>query len=273
MKYSKKLILGIATLSSLTILGGTVYALTSNDFSTRAQTWTAATCTQALINSRNNLSNNEKATICYNFLRANEQQLALNNQQLSINDLYVRAGIPGPKGDKGDTGEQGPIGPKGDTGEQGIPGNPASATKIPYLIDRNNNVIGLLNDGPSCGNLSFYNSAVNKIVCVSNDGIVANSNKSLLSASDGCAPPYYIARGSNPTDNLFLEKFDNSNYFVADDSVSPTTINQKYRINSFVNGNPSCSSDNRTNVNVTQMKQINLPFSDPIPYPIRFSYQ
>ena len=180
MKYSKKLILGIATLSSLTILGGTVYAFTSTDFSTRAQNWTAATCTQALMNSRNNLSNNEKATICYNFLRANEQQLALNNQQLSINDLYVRAGTPGPKGDKGDTGEQGPIGPKGDTGEQGIPGNPASVTKIPYLIDGNNNVIGLLNGGPSCGNLSFYNSVVNKTVCVSNDGIVANSNKSLI---------------------------------------------------------------------------------------------
>ena len=53
--------------------GGAVYALTSIDFATRAQSWVKAKCTDKLAASSNTTTNNEYATTCYNYSQNQKQ--------------------------------------------------------------------------------------------------------------------------------------------------------------------------------------------------------
>jgi hypothetical protein len=129
MKITKRVLPNLILSGIVLSISGIAFAFTSVNLSSRAQSWTAATCNQALLNSKDNLTNNEKATICYNFLKANEQQVAINNHQLSIDDLYARAAIPGPQGIQGEKGDKGDTGTQGVQGIQGLPGANALVNK------------------------------------------------------------------------------------------------------------------------------------------------
>lgn len=83
----KKIVSLIALLAVFVMGGGVVYALTSNNFSARAQSWANTTCTQSLLNSKSNTTNNLNAAVCYNYLKNNDQDTLLSNQQQQISGL------------------------------------------------------------------------------------------------------------------------------------------------------------------------------------------
>ncbi len=277
MKISKKSLSTFGVVVGILSLSGVAYAFTSTDFNTRAQAWTTATCTQALINSRNNLSNNQKATICYNFLRANEQQNTLNGHQLSIDDLLSRAAVPGPKGDKGDTGEQGPVGPKGDTGEQGIQGLEGLSTRV-KLYDGNNVLIGieptigtaLSTTGPS--NIQAYNQFLGRKVLFDSEGRI--TARSVRYSSSGCTGDAYYSTGDSyridPSINLLVLKntLNGQNYFITDSSA----ISQYLNLPSYRDENNVCTNSN-TGGTAIKLIKVTLPFVEPLVLPISLRYE
>ena len=250
MKLTKLSLGIIGIVVGLISITGVTYALTSIDFNTRAQSWTAAKCTQALTSSKNNLDNNETATICYNFLVANEQKTAINNQQLSINDLFNRAGIPGPKGDKGD------VGPKGDNG--------------PVLLDGNNNVLGTLigSDG-----FAFYNQKLNKVVHFTeqNPGYesydTVGTEITLHYETSDCTGSAYGNR-SEPlsTTQLYASPYGGNHYFVIDPNA-PILDGTTIRSYKDIRTDTPCMPYDGT-VPVSLLTQVDLPFSTPLIKPV-----
>ena len=262
MHFTKKSMLAVAALSLTVIIGGTAYAYNVIDFSSRAKSWTSETCTKALTTSKNSLSNNEKATICYNFIKANEQQISLDKQQLSIEDLYKLASSPGPKGD---TGSQGPVGLTGPQGVAGISGESG-----PMLLDGNNKFLGNLITPSNLsiyGSIAFYSKSLNLIVPIDNQGVVARGNYLMGWTGANCTGIPYLMQGNSGDTITILDTMTlvqiNGRYYTP----KPNYSNQN--IVSVENYAGNCSSASLYLYVLEVQLLPSLPFSQPILPPIQ----
>jgi len=228
-----------ALLVASMIGGGVVYALTSVDFATRAQSWVKAKCTDKLVTSSNTTTNNEYATTCYNYSQ-NQKQDA---------DIASMKSMMGPMLYDGKGNLLGPLVSSSDRDFQFYD------TKLNLIVSVNPETgsIGNSNNWTRVG--LYYEDTAGYCEAVAYD------------LSD------------NKYKNIYLLKVDNVMGYVGGKygiikpsyfksiSIEPKTINIAY---STLPDNSECRYDWKGSRTVTQkLERVNISYSDPLPLPLQ----
>lgn len=85
----KRFILPGAIIGAAIVGGSMVYAFTSSNFASRAQTWATKVCTQSLLNSKDTTENDRTATICYNYYEDQQQDQSISSLKSTANPYLV----------------------------------------------------------------------------------------------------------------------------------------------------------------------------------------
>lgn len=264
MKLPIKIVAVSGILLGALSIAGIAYALTAASFESRAQAWADAVCKQSLLDSKNTVANNKTIAICQAYLKGKENGATLASQQLSINNLLNVIPTPGPKGDTGAPGE---AGPKGDTGAPGI------GYQSLKLYDGNSALLGVETTfGAAPTVMQVYNQALGRKIVFDSEGRIKTS----IVAFDniGCTgDPYFTTGSSYAVEQItrlsvLKNTLNGQNYFMVDPNYQE--INKVTR--SYRDENNVCTDSTTSGMHAKLIK-INLPFVEPLVYPLSFRYE
>lgn len=169
-------------------------------------------------------------------------------------------------------GPQGPKGPAGPQGPQGLQGPPGQGGEYPKVYDANSQFLGIF---PSTydGFLSFFVPALSRFISLSlYNGYVDPSYPSVPVYYDGtdCSGNSYLDAGMR-YQILKFESNSESKYIMADD-VTAGCQNVKY-VSRLIYGDMGvsrrCEPVNQTTCDLLPSKEVSLPFSVPVAFPVR----
>ncbi|HSX47234.1 MAG TPA: hypothetical protein VLF63_00525 [Patescibacteria group bacterium] len=213
--------------------GGIVYALTSVNFANRALSWVNTNCNQKLLNSANDNSHNQLATICFNYLKNGEQDTTLRSLQNSAN---IALAIYDSNG-----------------------------TKLGPLINHNGHTditySNVLNKFVYIADNEYVESSETSSASDSN-GIANKVSAIYYQSSDCTGTPYSI---TYDVDANNVMSWSPSEYYVYHSPEQPTSITA----NSVITIGANCRQIVQPIPQVWQIYHVNLPFTLPIAEPIQ----
>lgn len=91
MRLSKQILPGIVAVTGTLIISSVVYAIEKQDFSDKAQQWFSSECDSKLTSSKNNVENNQSATICHNYQSNKEQDIKIDELSTKKSAVLIDA--------------------------------------------------------------------------------------------------------------------------------------------------------------------------------------
>ncbi len=229
----KRLALPVAFVLAWLLGVGTVYALTSANFASRAQSWAAESCTQKLLNKKRTAENDMKAAECFNYYNNIKNSERITSQDQSISAL--------------------------------------ASSKAPTLLDGDNTVLGPLVTHANTdifGSLAFYSKSLNLLIPIDSQGNIARGNYIIAYSNAGCTGSPYLIQGQaegtlSIFDGITLARLSGQYFAPSGPIASHTYLSQSQ---GGIACEPYPSTTPRQGISVTPLASI--PYSNPLPLPI-----
>ena len=213
------------------------------------------------------IGNGFKRAVC----KKNEQLISWNAEGLQ--GLQGEQGPAGPHGEKGENGDQGLQGAEGDKGDKGDAGERGERL---HLIDASGQDLGLFIEWLSANYLSTYNPSLNahflfrQAQIPARTAILESESVTVYFEQPNCeGTPFGEMRGDGEillTMKAGPRSADIRRYFVYDFNQLP--IATRTALSQIEDTPTECQNISPRSVSVLALREISLPFSLPLAWPL-----